>query len=199
MLLHLLLLTLHCHTKGVECLKSVGYNLSMRDGWHSIHFHWQWCTNQITCTQGKLHFEWEGAAMMHTPPCCQQLRQEAWKIHWMRRAAAAGGGRERSSRLTVIAPHLGPLALLPPITNCTLDPTQCSHEQYWTTAERIATKGLLIQNYYQLIEQRLLISKWLTRNNRKEKKMRTWETTQAVVCKVLVSTYSEVWTMYIAQ
>ena len=33
------------------------------------------------------------------------------------------GGRERSSRLTVIAPHLGPLALLPPITNCTLDPT----------------------------------------------------------------------------
>ena len=81
-----------------------------------------------TCTQGKLHFEWEGAAAMMHRPCCQQLREEAWKIHWMRRAAAAaGGGRERSSRLTVIAAHLGPLALLPPITNCTLDPTQCSH------------------------------------------------------------------------
>ena len=52
------------------------------------------------------------------PLCCQQLRQEAWKIHWMRRAGRRGAGEEHPSDCDCTPPW----PTRPPTTHYKLHP-----------------------------------------------------------------------------
>ena len=97
--------------------------------------------HHLTCTQencilNENELPWFPTAHPSVASNWDKKREKS--IEW---GVQAGGGRERSTRLTVIAPHLGLLALLPPITNCTLDPTQ------WTAAKRYATRALKIEEH----------------------------------------------------